>query len=47
MKALLKYILPNPDNPRVIKDYIFKKEYKGKAKEKYAECYNLLKLRTV
>ena len=26
---------------------LFKKEYKGKAKEKYAECYNLLKLRTV
>jgi hypothetical protein len=25
---------------------LFKKEYKGKAKEKYAECYNLLKLRT-
>ena len=25
MKALLKDILPNPDNPRVIKDYKFKK----------------------
>ena len=25
---------------------LFKKKYKSKAKEKYAECYNLLKLRT-
>ena len=25
---------------------LFKKEYKSKAKEKYSECYNLLKLRT-
>ena len=25
---------------------LFKKHYKSKAKEKYAECYNLLKLRT-
>ena len=25
---------------------LFKKEYKGKAKQKYIECYNLLKLRT-
>ena len=25
---------------------LFKKQYKGKAKQKYIECYNLLKLRT-
>ena len=25
---------------------LFKQEYKGKAKQKYTECYNLLKLRT-
>tara|TARA_R110000851_G_scaffold205401_1_gene357427 strand:- start:1198 stop:1911 length:714 start_codon:yes stop_codon:yes gene_type:complete len=25
---------------------LFKKEYKGKARQKYAECYHLLKLRT-
>ena len=25
---------------------LFKEEYKGKARQKYAECYNLLKLRT-
>tara|TARA_B100000780_G_scaffold101596_1_gene70933 strand:- start:2104 stop:2817 length:714 start_codon:yes stop_codon:yes gene_type:complete len=25
---------------------LFKQEYKGKARQKYAECYNLLKLRT-
>jgi 5'-3' exonuclease len=25
---------------------LFKQEYKGKAKQKYAECYHLLKLRT-
>tara|TARA_R110000851_G_scaffold35838_3_gene94030 strand:- start:2081 stop:2794 length:714 start_codon:yes stop_codon:yes gene_type:complete len=25
---------------------LFKKEYKGKARQKYVECYNLLKLRT-
>ena len=25
---------------------LFKLEYKGKAKHKYAECYHLLKLRT-
>jgi hypothetical protein len=25
---------------------LFKQEYKGKAKERYIECYNLLKLRT-
>ena len=25
---------------------LFKQEYKSKAKEKYSECYNLLKLRT-
>ena len=25
---------------------LFKQEYKGKAKLKYIECYNLLKLRT-
>lgn len=25
---------------------LFQKEYKGKAREKYVECYNLLKLRT-
>jgi len=25
---------------------LFKKQYKGKAKQKYAECYHLLKLRT-
>ena len=25
---------------------LFKKEYKSKAREKYIECYNLLKLRT-
>ena len=24
---------------------LFKKEYKGKARQKYVECYNLLKLR--
>ena len=27
-------------------DYVFKQEYKSKAKLKYIECYNLLKLRT-
>jgi 5'-3' exonuclease len=26
---------------------LFQKEYKGKARQKYAECYHLLKLRTV
>jgi len=26
---------------------LFRQEYKGKAKQKYIECYNLLKLRTV
>ena len=25
---------------------LFKQEYKGKARQKYTECYNLLKLRT-
>jgi hypothetical protein len=25
---------------------LFKQEYKGKARQKYAECYHLLKLRT-
>ena len=25
---------------------LFKQEYKGKARQKYVECYNLLKLRT-
>ena len=25
---------------------LFKDQYKSKAKEKYSECYNLLKLRT-
>ncbi len=24
---------------------LFRKEYKGKARQKYVECYNLLKLR--
>ena len=26
--------------------FLFKRKYKSKAKEKYAECYHLLKLRT-
>jgi hypothetical protein len=26
---------------------LFKEQYKSKAREKYIECYNLLKLRTV
>ena len=26
--------------------YLFRQEYKGKARQKYVECYNLLKLRT-
>ena len=25
---------------------LFKEQYKGKAKQRYTECYNLLKLRT-
>ena len=25
---------------------LFKEQYKGKARQKYAECYHLLKLRT-
>jgi hypothetical protein len=25
---------------------LFKQEYKGKARQKYTECYHLLKLRT-
>ena len=25
---------------------LFKQDYKGKARERYIECYNLLKLRT-
>ena len=30
---------------RCVNDETMKKEYKSKAKEKYAECYHLLKLR--
>jgi hypothetical protein len=26
---------------------LFKQEYKGKARQKYVECYHLLKLRTI